>query len=184
MDGVTHKNKRCLFNTIISSSRIPPSSNRSLVIAKADTAASANYFPKRDAFVLNNRTADPFGPTVILPDASNITATESAHLPIKGLSRQATATSIFENLHSFLISLGQLCDDNCIVHLDKQKIEVSKNNKLFLKGHRSKSGDGLWNIPIPSPPSCRYQPPSIPQVPRQSINVVLRHDKSRSDLAQ
>jgi len=124
MDGVKHKNKRCLFNTVFSSSRTPPSSNRSLVTAKADSAASANYFPKRDAFVLNNRTADPFDPTGILPDPSNITATESAHLPIKGLSRQATTTSIFENLHSPLISLGQLCDDNCIVHLDKQKIEV------------------------------------------------------------
>ena len=106
------------------------------------------------------------------------------YLPIKGLSRQATATSIFENLHSPLISKGQLCDDNCIVHVDKHKIKVSKNNKLILRGHRSKSGDGLWDNPIPTPPSRRYQPPSIPQFPRQSSNVVLRHDKSRSDLAQ
>ena len=49
---------------------------------------------------------------------------------------------------SSLISLGQLCDDDCSVLLDKKKLYVKKNNSMVLEGNRNMK-DGLWDIPIP-----------------------------------
>jgi len=87
-----------LFSTSSLSSIIPPPISRSSKIVIAiDSAASNHYSPLRDAFVLN----DLHGPTVILPDSSNLTATMKGHLPIKGLSSTATEIAVFKN-HSSL----------------------------------------------------------------------------------
>ena len=48
---------------------------------------------------------------------------------------------------SSLISMGQLCDDDCLVVLSKKKLAAIKDNKIVLKGTRNKK-DGLWDIPI------------------------------------
>ena len=58
---------------------------------------------------------------------------------------------IFDGLHSAsLISLGQLCDDDCVTILDKNEINIIKVKTLILKGHRKKT-DGIWDIPISRP---------------------------------
>ena len=36
---------------------------------------------------------------------------------------------------SLLISLMQLCDDNCNIELDKKELRSHKNNQLMLKGN-------------------------------------------------
>jgi hypothetical protein len=85
-------------------------------------------------------------------------STSSGLLPFQSnLSTSACKVHIFKDLQSAsLISLGQLCDDNCVVTLDKKKLQVTKNNKLLLQGTRNPS-DGLWDIPITIPPT-RLQP--------------------------
>ena len=58
---------------------------------------------------------------------------------------------IFDGLQSAsLISLGQLCDDECVAILDKNEIIVLKVKTLILKGHRNKT-DAVWGIPISIP---------------------------------
>ena len=58
---------------------------------------------------------------------------------------------IFDGLHSaLLISLGQLCDDDCIAILYKNGINILKYSKLILKRHRNKTY-GLWDTPISRP---------------------------------
>ena len=55
---------------------------------------------------------------------------------------------IFDGLHSdSLISLGQLCDDECVAIFDKNEIDILKGKTTILKGHRNKTY-GLWDIPI------------------------------------
>ena len=49
---------------------------------------------------------------------------------------------------SSLISLGQLCDNDCRVILDKKKLYIDKDDKLVLEGNRNRT-NGLWDIPIP-----------------------------------
>ena len=66
---------------------------------------------------------------------------------------------MFDGLHSAsLISLGQLCDDDCIAILDKNEINILKDSKIILKGRRNKT-DGLWDIPISRP--LRHQSHAI-----------------------
>ena len=57
------------------------------------------------------------------------------------------ATVLPDLKSSSLISLGQLCDDNCKVLLDKKKLQVFKENDVILEGIRNPK-DGLWDIPI------------------------------------
>ena len=49
-----------------------------------------------------------------------------------------------------MISIGQLCDDNGQVMLYKKNLYAFKNEILILQNNRSRSGDGLWDIPINS----------------------------------
>ena len=46
------------------------------------------------------------------------------------------------------MSLGQLCDDDYEVLLNKKKLTVKNNNKEILHGDRNRSDD-LWDIKIP-----------------------------------
>jgi hypothetical protein len=130
-------------------------------IAKGDTGATSHYWTERDKGILNN-VKNFRGPSVQLPDSTMIPSTKQGELPISQLlSKKATQTSILPNLQSAnLISLGQLCDDGCIIHLDKNDMKVIKNNTTVLRGLRNHS-DGLWDIPIYKStitPNCCIQP--------------------------
>ena len=126
------------------------------------------------------------GPTVFLPNNESITSTASGYLPIPQLSPTSNTTHILPGLKSSsLLSLGQICDDNCIVQLTKSHLYVFKNNKIILTGYRN-SNDGLWDVPLPQ---------SIQQVPQQNItnrlpasnhhlNVIIRKSTTKRDLAQ
>ena len=90
------------------------------IIAKGDSGATSHYWREQDKKCLQNIEITP-GPTVTLPNNTTITSTARGRLPLHdSLSREATTTAILPNLHSSsLISLGQLCDDDCQVLLNK-----------------------------------------------------------------
>ena len=71
------------------------------------------------------------------------------HLPLSSLlTKQAKEALLIPELRSSsLISLGQLCDDNCTVELTKHYLRVYKNGKIILRGIRNYN-DGLWDIPV------------------------------------
>ena len=137
--------------------------NVNTVVAKGDSAASSHYWREKDTEVLENITLCN-GPTVRLPDNTAISANKKAILPLPStLSEKAKKVNILLKLNSSsLISLGQLCDDDCKVILHKKFLLATKNNKVVLQGYRNIS-DGLWDIPIaktsisprnyPSPPT-------------------------------
>ena len=56
-----------------------------------------------------------------------------------------------------------------------------KNNKLILHGKRNKN-DGLWDIPIGDNPVHRKAESAVIQ--HHSMNVIIRRDKIKMDLAQ
>ena len=64
------------------------------------------------------------------------------------MSKEAKDALILPQLKSAsLISIGQLCNDDCTVFLNKEQLLAIKNNKIVLKGIRNHH-DGLWDIPI------------------------------------
>ena len=160
---------------------IPP---KPTIITKGDSAASNHYFALRDAEVLDNVHFDDPPTSVLLPDSSSIASVANGHLPLSSsLTPTSTKTTIFPNLQSSLISLGQLCDDDCTVILDKRKLRALKNNEVILEGSRSTSGDGLWDIPLPQPP--RNVPRACPtNITAPSMNVILRKNQPSKDLVR
>ena len=47
-----------------------------------------------------------------------------------------------------MLSIGQLCDDDCLALFTKEKVFIFKQNKLLLQGKRN-FFNGMWTIPVP-----------------------------------
>ena len=76
---------------------------------------------------------------------------------------------VFDGLHSAsLISLCQLCDDDCVAILYKNVINIIKSKTLILKGHRNNI-DFLWGIPISIP--VRHRAMAI--IPKEKTKIEL-----------
>ena len=126
----------------------PKTIKSTTIIAKGDSGASAHYIRPEDAKILNAYTVSN-GPIVQQPDNTSLQATGSGSLPLStDLTPKAQEAYVLPNLKSAsLIALGQLCDDGCKVVLSPERLDVVKNNKIILKGHRNRRDD-LWDIPI------------------------------------
>ena len=121
-------------------------------IGKSDSGASNNYWRTEDMLVLINIKDTHNGLTVHFPNNATMNTTKTDNIPLsRSIRNHANKTHIFDSLHSAsIISLGQLCDNDCIAILDKNKINIIKDKKFILKRHRKKK-DGLWDIPISRP---------------------------------
>jgi hypothetical protein len=119
----------------------------------------------------------------LLPNNESMTSTTSGSIPFQSsLSQQACKAHIFKDLQSSsLISLGRLCDDDCTITLTKHLLQVTKNNKVIMRGIRNPT-DGLWDIPIHvksklinSNPSSSFQ---------HKANVIITKDKTKTELVK
>ena len=139
------KDKLNLLNSPLIESVAHP---QPVVIAKADSGASGHYFRENDMKALVN-IKQPTPQTIVqLPDDSTMSSSHDAELPIFVLSKHAKKVRIFPNLaSSSLLSIGQLCDDNCIAIFHKDILQVIKDNKVILEGLRNRN-DGLWDVPL------------------------------------
>ena len=124
-----------------------------IVFAKGNSAATGHFFMISDADVLQDIKQDK-GISVTLPDDDVIESRHSAQLP-----QSTTKTSILPKLaSSSLISIPQLCDNNCECLLTKQSLHVVQGGNFILDplqqgtqvlyGIRNPT-DRLWDIPIP-----------------------------------
>ena len=145
-----------------------------LISLKADTGASGHYIAHSDSGKLENVTATMSPKNVLLPDQRIISSTHDATLPIPFLSKCAIQASIFPDLSSSsLLSIGQLCDDDCVAVFSKEKMQVLKNDNVVLEGHRN-FNDGLWDVPLTPIPSS---------APIESMNAIIRKNQSKAKLA-
>ena len=120
------------------------------MIVKPDSGATGNYFRSKDAHILQNRVCAS-GPTVTLQNNETITACESGHLPVQGISKIATETHVYDELHSAsLLSVGKLCNDHCEVTFRKTDMVATKNGATILHGNRNLT-DGLWDVELNHP---------------------------------
>ena len=89
------------------------------------------------------------------------------------ISAKASEVLVFPHIkNEWLISIGQLCDDNCIVIFTKNKFYVTKKGKYLFQGRRNNK-DKLWDW-------TKYKTPS----PKNSINYIITRDKTKLELAQ
>ena len=74
------------------------------------------------------------------------------------LSSAAKVGHVIPNLSSAsLLSIGQLCDDDCLALFNKEKVFIFQQNKLILKGKR-KHSNGMWTDPVPIQPISHSSP--------------------------
>ena len=139
-----------------------------------DSGASGNYVRDQDKHALLNIHHNK-GPNVLLPDMSSIYSSERGYLPIPELSERSQTAEIFPDLKSAsLLSVGKLCDDNCVVQFDKEKMHVYKNHNKIIEGTRNRK-DGLWDVKISPSPQPFHE---------AKLNVIIKKDQSTSNIIQ
>ena len=86
---------------------------------------------------------------IVLPNGDTISASSKRILPISSkLSTQVRTAMILLGLNSAsLISIDQLCDDECNIYLNKKTLIAVKDKEIILEGTRNHT-DGLWDIPV------------------------------------
>jgi hypothetical protein len=99
-----------------------------------------------------------------------MSAAVQGQLPLSDkLSAPAQAAFVLDDLKTgTLISLAQLCDDDCIAIFNKYDVKILKNNEVIITGTRT--NNGLWSIPINN-------------TPNHQANGILRTDKPKQELA-
>jgi hypothetical protein len=107
---------------------------------------------------------------------NSIFKSKRALVPLaKELSTKAKKGHIFDDLKSgSLISIGQLCDDDCIALLTKYDVKIYKNGKVIIVGQRN-DVNGLWNVPL------TLNETETPQV-QHSANGAIRNIRTKQDL--
>ena len=139
---------------------------------KADTGASGHYLTQQDQHGCQEVRPTTAPKNVLLPTNEIISSTHDAYLPIYSVSKQATSATIFPALtNSSLLSIGQLCDDNCSAIFTKTNLQIIKDDKIILEGMRNLT-DGLWDVPL-------YNEPQ----PYLSANAIIQKKKSKEQLA-
>ena len=73
----------------------------------------------------------------------------SSTVPLaKELSDKAKVRHIFDDLQSgSLISIGQLCDNDCVALFTKYDVKICMDGKVIIVGQRN-DVNGLWNVPL------------------------------------
>jgi tRNA splicing ligase len=96
----------------------------------------------------------PLDPPFQVANGDTITTTKRAVVPLSTkLSTKATVGHIFEHLKSgSLISIGQLCNDNCVTLFTKYDVKIYKNGHVIIVGKRNVT-NGFWNIPLAPKPA-------------------------------
>ena len=103
--------------------------------------------------------------TWLLPIESVLPSTKQAHVLLS-----LTKTS--------LLSVGQLCNDNCAALFTKEDMLIIKNNQIISRGLRNKFG-GLWNINF----NANSTNESTKYPTKNTMNILRSRDKTNYKIA-
>jgi hypothetical protein len=79
-----------------------------------------------------------------------MTSTHTANLNLPHLPTTATHTDLFPALGTTnLLSIGKLCDADCVCTFTKDQATIKLNNETILSGPRSDTQPKLWEIELP-----------------------------------
>ena len=103
-----------------------------------DTAATKHYIIPQDLNICD-KVEDTLGPKLAVADGHIILPTKKAILPLSNkLTEKYRVVLSFDNLKSgSLISIGQLCDENCIAILSNYDFQIIQHNEILVKVKRT-----------------------------------------------
>ena len=133
------------------------------------TSATYHYLePEAVKYCTNTTNADGLDVTVI--NGGIITPFLKAKVLLaKELSKNAQHTFIVDELKTwYLLSISQLCDDDCNTIFIKFNVKILKNSKIIITGNRN--NHGLWSVYLHFPTSPT---PKVPQHPKNVANGVI-----------
>ena len=147
-ENINYNRNISLIQTIpTSSTKFPPQPHTNDSIA--DSGCTGHYLDAL-ATIFHTRELSENPINVNLPNSATMVSMHQAHIPLQNLSSQAKHAEIFPNIHSSLLSIGQLFDDEYIFTFDKKKVIVIKNKDKIIEGHQE-STNGLWHFPLHHP---------------------------------
>jgi hypothetical protein len=103
-------------------------------------------------------------------------STHTAHLNLQHLPPEATVTELFPALgNTNLLSIGKLCDANCVCTFTQKEAIITLNDKVILRGPRSQLQPKLWQIELPKEKPNQYAALAVNQSTRPADLVAFSH---------
>ena len=112
--------------------------------AVADTGASSHYLHPKYKHLCTNIQPANTNSRVLIANGYVKTSDNKAILPLTAeLNPVEKKVNILDNLQKgTLISIGQLCNDDCVVLFRKYHATILKNGKVVIQGHHNPTNDG------------------------------------------
>ena len=131
--------KLILINNIRTPTNYLSNQTVSIIVSGANIHLSKQATTKMAQVIISNYM------TARLPDGSTLDLSCIATLQLSGPNKQARKIHIYQKtITAPLISLGFLCDDGCIIKLDKKEMSVKKGQQI-IKGSRNKYTE-MWEV--------------------------------------
>jgi hypothetical protein len=132
--------------------------------------ATGTFVTPSDTPHLHDVAAVQDGPTILSASGTNMPSTQQGVLRLSNkLSHSAQTAFVLDDLKTgTLVSLAQLCDDDCIAIFTKYDVKILKENQIIIKGKRMPNS--LWSIPLT-------------QKVLHQANGILRTDQPKQELA-
>ena len=138
---VKNRNEQIHFNSMC---------NDSSLEAVADSATTGHYITPTTPCTNKQTATQPI--SIKMPNGEIITSSDIALLPQQNLLDKARKAHIFPGLQKPLISIGTLCDNNCIAVFDEKRVTIydKLTRQIVIQGHR-KPNTTLYIINIAAP---------------------------------
>ena len=135
-----------------------------------DSGATGTFVASADVQHLRHPLPISNGPHVLSASGDVMSSALCGILPLSPhLSTTAQSAFVLDDLRTgTLVSLAQLCDDDCVAIFTRFGVQILKHNTVLITGIRTPNG--LWSIPLQVPPI-------------HQANGILRLDSSREQLA-
>ena len=133
-----------------------------------DTGTSHHNFATGDGDQQNYVPYASNAPQVMIPNGDNITAHAQYNLRLPNVSQQASEADILPCFKHSLISVGQLCDDDCTATFSKHRCTIyNKHKKPVITGIRNPQ-TGLYEQQIPAQHQRQRNDQQIPVHSKQT----------------
>ena len=116
-------------------------------------------------------------------DGCIISPTKKAIIPLsKKLTEKARVAYSFDNLKSdSLISIRQLCDDDCIAIFTKYDVQTIQRNEILIRGKQAYNE--LWKIPLSNTQPTLVFNTTETAAEQQVANGIIKVENTKSELA-
>ena len=108
-----------------------------------------------DTVALENEVKTPVGVSVTTASSNQIHGKSKGDLLIRRLKPAARVAHRVPGIHTPLLSVGQLCDDDCTAIFDRNNVSILKTEDVAITYKKDpiitgqRSNDGLWRILVP-----------------------------------